>query len=96
MKTNIFAHGFADGRSVSFGASRKGRVWSHEEADDIHDWVRWVRQVGPAITDASISLESVMSGFLLPESATVRPPYVPLAIEWPYQLVATLSDRRQL
>jgi superfamily II DNA or RNA helicase len=96
MKTNIFAHGFADGRSVSFGASRKGRVWSHEEADDIHDWVRWVRQVGPAITDPSISLESVMSGFLLPESATVRPPYVPLAIEWPYQLVATLSDRRQL
>lgn len=96
MKTNIFAHGFADGHSVSFGASRKGRVWSHEEADDIHDWVRWVEQVGPAITNESISLDSVMSGFLLPESATERPPYVPLAIEWPYQLVATLSERRQL
>jgi superfamily II DNA or RNA helicase len=96
MKTNIFAHGFANGRSVSFGASRKGRVWSHEEADDIHDWVRWVEQVGPAITDESISLDSVMSGFLLPESATERPPYVPLSIEWPHQLVATLSDRRQL
>ncbi|MCX2715223.1 DEAD/DEAH box helicase [Mycolicibacterium sp. J2] len=96
MKTNIFAHGFAEGRSVSFGASRKGRVWSHEEADDIHDWVRWVQQIGPTITDESISLESVMSGFLLPESATVRPPYVPLSIEWPYQLVATFSDRRQL
>jgi hypothetical protein len=96
MKTNIFAHGFAEGRSVSFGASRKGRVWSHEEADDVHDWVRWVQQIGPTITDESISLESVMAGFLLPESATVRPPYVPLSIEWPYQLVATLSERRQL
>ncbi|SRX82876.1 DEAD/DEAH box helicase [Mycolicibacterium parafortuitum] len=72
MKTNIFAHGFADGRSVSFGASRKGRVWSHEEADDIHDWVRWVRQVGPAITDASISLESVMSGWRVPVSESTR------------------------
>ncbi|SPX71866.1 DEAD/DEAH box helicase [Mycobacteroides abscessus] len=96
MKTNIFAHGFAEGRSVSFGASRKGRVWSHEEADDLHDWVKWVRQVGPAITDESISLDSVMAGFLLPESATVRPPHVPLSIEWPYQLIATMSDRRQV
>ncbi|WP_197519014.1 DEAD/DEAH box helicase [Mycobacterium sp. 1482292.6] len=96
MKTNIFAHGFANGRSVSFGASRKGRVWSHEEADDIHDWIRWVEQVGPAITDESVSLDSVMSGSLLPEPATDRPPFVPLSVEWPYQLVATLSERRQL
>lgn len=96
MKTNIFAHGFADSRAVSFGASRKGRVWSHEQARDIHDWVRWVTQIGPTITDTSISLESVMSGFLLPEPARERPPYVPLSIEWPYQLVATFSERRKV
>lgn len=96
MKTNIFAHGFDDGRAVSFGASRKGRVWSHEVANDIHDWVRWTHNVGPTITDESISLDSVMSGFLLPEPATQRPPYVPLAIEWPHELVATLSERRQI
>lgn len=96
MKTNIFAHGFADGRAVSFGASRKGRVWSHEEAHDIHDWVRWAREVGPTITDESISLESVMSGFLLPEPAKERPRYVPLGIEWPYELIATLSESRQI
>nr|WP_143546935.1 DEAD/DEAH box helicase family protein [Rhodococcus sp. 06-418-1B] len=96
MKTNIFAHGFSEGRAVSFGASRKGRVWSHAEARDIHDWIVWVRQVGPCIADTSISLESVMSGFLLPEPATERPRYVPLSIEWPHQLVATFSDRRQV
>ncbi|MFS0712356.1 DEAD/DEAH box helicase family protein [Microbacterium sp. 2P01SA-2] len=96
MKTNIFAHGFADSRAVSFGASRKGRVWSHEQARDIHDWVRWATQVGPTITDTSISLDSVMSGFLLPEPARERPPYVPLSIEWPYQLVATFSERRKV
>jgi superfamily II DNA or RNA helicase len=96
MKTNIFAHGFTDSRAVSFGASRKGRVWSHEQARDIHDWVQWANQVGPIITDTSISLESVMSGFLLPEPAKKRPPYVPLSIEWPYQLVATFSDRRKV
>jgi superfamily II DNA or RNA helicase len=96
MKTNIFAHGFANGRAVSFGASRKGRVWSHEEARDIHDWVQWARRVGPAIADESISLNSVMSGFLLPEEAKERPPYVPLAVEWPYELMATISASRTL
>lgn len=96
MKTNIFAHGFKDGRAVSFGASRKGRIWSHEEAHDIHNWVTWARKVGPAIIDESIALESVMSGFLLPEPAKERPPYVPLAIEWPYELVATISENRKL
>jgi superfamily II DNA or RNA helicase len=96
MKTNIFAHGFADKRAVSFGASRKGRVWSHEQASDIHDWVEWAREVGPTITDESIDLNSVMSGFLLPEPAIERPPFVPVAIEWPYEIVATLSERRQV
>ncbi|MEA2497369.1 MAG: hypothetical protein QOJ29_5280 [Thermoleophilaceae bacterium] len=96
MKTNIFAHGFSDGRTVSFGASRKGRVWSHEQARDVHDWVRWVREVGPAVTDVTISLESVMAGFLLPKPATERPALVPLAIEWPYQIVATLSDTKRV
>lgn len=96
MKTNIFAHGFTNGRAVSFGASRKGRVWSHEAAADIHEWVRWARDVGPAITNQAVSLESVMGGFLLPEPVRERPPYVPLAIEWPHELVATWSDRRQV
>ncbi|GAA0585743.1 DEAD/DEAH box helicase family protein [Kribbella sandramycini] len=94
MKTNIFAHGFHEGRVVSFGASRKGKVWSHEQARDIHDWVRWAREIGPAITDTSVSLDSVMAGFLLPHPATERPPHVPLAIEWPYQITATLSETR--
>lgn len=96
MKTNIFAHGYSDGRAVSFGASRKGRVWSHQEANDIHEWIRWVRRVGPVLTDESISLDSVMSGFLLPEPATERPPYVPLAIEWSHELVATMSEARRV
>lgn len=96
MKTNIFAHGYSNHRAVSFGASRKGRVWSHQEANDIHGWVEWARQVGPIITDESIDLGSVMSGFLLPEPATERPPYVALAIEWPYELMATISETRRL
>ncbi|WP_371174027.1 DEAD/DEAH box helicase [Buchananella felis] len=96
MKTNIFAYGYSDRRVVSFGASRKGRIWSHQQAHDIHDWVKWARKVGPTITDTSISLDSVMSGFLIPEPARERPPYVPLSIEWPHHLIATFSDRQRV
>jgi superfamily II DNA or RNA helicase len=94
MKTNIFAHGFNEGRAESFGASRKGRVWSHQEASDIHDWVSWTRDIGPTITDESIDLKEVMDGFLLPVPAEERPPYVPLAIEWPHEIMGTMSESR--
>jgi superfamily II DNA or RNA helicase len=96
MKTNIFAHGFSGGQSVSFGASRKGRVWSHQVASDIHDWVNWVKKIGPIITDPSIEIAEVMAGFLIPEPAKARPPYIPLLIEWPHQILATLSESRRV
>ncbi|HAP75378.1 MAG TPA: hypothetical protein DCR14_04785, partial [Acidimicrobiaceae bacterium] len=96
VKTNIFAHGYSAGRSVSIGASRKGRVWSHQVAEDIHDWVTWAKQIGPVVTNEAITLESVMSGFLIPVPATERPALVPLAIEWPYHLTGTLSESRSV
>ena len=95
-KTSIFAHGYTDGRRVSFGASRKGRIWSHRAARDIFEWVRWARNVGTYLTDDSISIESVMDGFIIPVAATSRPDLVPLGIEWPYELLATTSEARQV
>lgn len=95
-KTNIFAHGYADGGRVSFGASRKGRIWSHRAARDIFEWVQWARNVGTYLTDESISIESVMDGFIIPEAATSRPDLVPLGVEWPYELLATTSEARQV
>lgn len=95
-KTNIFAHGYADGGRVSFGASRKGRIWSHRAARDIFEWTQWARSVGHYLTDESISIESVMDGFIIPEAATSRPDLVPLGVEWPYELLATTSEARQV
>jgi superfamily II DNA or RNA helicase len=95
-KTNIFAYGYADGRRVSFGASRKGRIWSHRVAYNMLDWVLWARSVGEVITDESISVASVMQGFIIPVAATSRPGLVPLGIEWPYTLLATTSEARQV
>jgi hypothetical protein len=95
-RTNIYAHGYLDGTRVSFGASRKGRVWSHRVAPDIYRWVRWARSVGETLVDETISLESVMNGFIIPTAATTRPALVPLGVEWPYELVGTVSEARQV
>lgn len=95
-KTNIFAHGYADQSRVSFGASRKGRIWSHRVARGILDWKRWAAQVGAIVTDDSIDLASVMSGFIIPKAAVERPPLVPLGIEWPHDIGFSTSEARQV
>ena len=95
-KTNIFAYGYAGGRRVSFGASRKGRIWSYSVADNLLDWVTWAESVGALLTDDSISVTSVMDGFIIPTFAVERPPLVPLGVEWPYTLLASTSEARQV
>jgi superfamily II DNA or RNA helicase len=95
-KTNIYAHGYAYGGRVSVGASRKGRVWTHRVAYNLLDWVKWAQSIGATITDESISVSSVMAGFIIPTAATQRPPLVPLGIEWPYTLIGNTSEARQV
>jgi superfamily II DNA or RNA helicase len=95
-RTNIYAHGYLNGSRVSFGASRKGRVWSHRVAPDMYTWVKWARSVGETLVDETISLESVMNGFIIPTAATTRPPLVPLGVAWPHEIVGTVSEARQV
>lgn len=95
-KTNIFAHGYAERSRVSFGASRKGRIWSHRVAQSILDWVRWARSVGAVVTDESIDLTTVMSGFIIPKAAVLRPELVPLGVEWPHDIGLSTSEARQI
>lgn len=96
-KTNIYAHGYMNGSRVAFGASRRmGRVWSHRVAPDILSWVRWAEGVGDALTDETISVESVMDGFIIPRAATSRPDLVPLGVEWPFWIIGTASEGRQV
>lgn len=95
-KTNIFAYGYSGGSRVSVGASRKGRIWSYRVADNILDWVNWAESMGALVTDDSISVASMMEGFTMPEAVVARPPLVPLGIEWPYELLASTSEARQV
>lgn len=94
LKTNISAYGYADGARISYSAARKGRVWSHAVARNLLDWVRWATDVGEVLTDDSITFNSVMDGFLIPDFAIERPNLVALGVEWHHDIIGTLSEYR--
>ena len=60
LKTNIILT--ASPKVAPFRRIPQGRVWSHDQTRDLHYWVRWVRQVGPAVADQSVTLQLVMVG----------------------------------
>ena len=37
-----------------------------------------------------------MDGFIIPKAVVARPPLVPLGVEWPYTLLASISEARQV
>ncbi len=91
-KTNIFAFGFERGARVSVGASLKGRVWSYRVAHSLKEWVDWCDHVGGKLSNDEISIDAVMRGFIRPVTLEERPALVPLAIEWPWEPFASLTE----
>jgi hypothetical protein len=91
-QTNIFANGYDGGNRITIGASLKGRIWSYRVADSIKQWVSWCDQIGSKVIDEGISIDEVMRGFIRPRIVESRPPYVPLAIEWPWTIYLSLTE----
>jgi len=86
-KTNLFGRGYEHGESTSIGASFKGRIWSQRVAEDILEWVKWCQNVGKKLSDDSISTDKIIEQSIVPEPITERPNLIPLAIEWPPNLL---------
>lgn len=95
-KTNIFAYGYENGGRTSIGASLKGRIWSYRVADSLKHWVDWCDHVGSKLTDDTISLDEVMRNFIRPKVIDERPPYIALALEWPYEFFRSTSEEVRL
>lgn len=91
-KTNIFAYGFEDGERVNFGAALKGRVWSYRVARNLKEWVEWCNHVGGKLIDDTISVDEVMANFIRPQVVEERPKLVPLAMEWPYEVLRSTTE----
>jgi hypothetical protein len=89
--TNIFIIGYLEGDRVTRGAARKGRIWSQQAASSILEWVRWCRRIGPLLQDETVSLDSLLRGFVRPKPLDARPELAPLAIDWPELAYAGFS-----
>jgi superfamily II DNA or RNA helicase len=85
-KTHVFGDGF-DGKSrVTMGTSKKGRIWSWQEAKDLLEWKKWCAGVGAKLIDSSIEPDSFLQDSMVPEDISGPPALYPLTVEWPDEL----------
>jgi hypothetical protein len=82
QKSVIAGAGFESGALTTIGASRKGRIWSHQR-DKLNELVAWCRSIGGKLLDQSIDPDSVLAGTLIPQRLSRRPNIMPIAVDWP-------------
>lgn len=63
--SNLFGHGYIDGKKASLGCSRKGITWSMSSAN-IYQWVKWCESLSEKIHNEKIPLNSFINNMLEP------------------------------
>lgn len=82
-RKSVFAgSGYENGEKTTVGASRKGRIWSHERGS-VEQLVRWCKKMGAKLIDTTIDPDEVLRGTLEPIAVTQRPAKMPFAVAWP-------------
>ena len=90
-KSVLSGTGYEDGKRVTVGASRKGRIWSHRR-DRVDQLAAWCKQIGTKLLDASIDPDEVLKGTLESKTVMTRPEKMPIAIDWPEEMYKTLES----
>lgn len=65
--SNLFGHGYIDGKKASLGCSRKGITWSMSSAN-IYQWVKWCESLYDKIHNENIPIDSFVNNMLEPFS----------------------------
>jgi hypothetical protein len=81
-KSNVFGRGYEAGEKTSIGCSAKGRIWAHQIAYDLSEWMSWCHDIGAKLLDERISIQRILEHVIVPKTITQRPALVPLTIEW--------------
>ncbi len=84
-KSVLAGVGFKDGKSISVGASRKGRIWAQKRGN-VAELIAWCEQTGMKLLDETIDPEELLKGTLEAKPVTKRPTAMPLAIDWPEEV----------
>jgi superfamily II DNA or RNA helicase len=87
-KSVLSGTGFEHGRSVSVGASGKGRIWSHRR-DHIDEFVQWCHSIGVKLLDETIDPDAILRGTLEAEAVSSRPDKMPIGVDWPIEIYNT-------
>jgi len=92
MKSNIMGVGYEDGRRVSVGCSRKGKIWSLQ-TDSLAAWREWCRGLGEKLSNENIEPNDFLRHTLVPELRKngVFPEQQAMMIDWPEQLFESAS-----
>jgi superfamily II DNA or RNA helicase len=88
VKSVLAGGGYEGGRKTTVGASRKGRIWSHNR-ENVSQLASWCKQIGGKLLDDSIDPEEILKGTLEAEAVVTRPKLMPTAIDWPEDFYRT-------
>ena len=91
IKSNLFGIGYENGNNMSIGCSYKGTIWA-KWVETIDYWKNWCDKQADKILDSTIDTATVLSGALVPEVITARPPLVPYRIDLPFEIEAELKN----
>lgn len=90
LKSVLSGTGYKDGEKVTVAASRKGRIWSHRR-ERVDQLAEWCKEVGAKLLDESIDPDQVLAGTLESQTLVVRPPKMPIGVDWPEEIYTTLE-----
>ncbi|MES2545514.1 MAG: DEAD/DEAH box helicase family protein [Bacteroidota bacterium] len=79
-KNNIFGVGYENGEKVSFGASKKGKIWSYLRGN-LKELTNWCESIGKKLVDPNIDPNEVLDT-LEPIIIKERPNSIPYFIDW--------------
>lgn len=85
LKAVLFGTGYENGRKVTIGASRGGRIWSFLEAN-VESWTRWCSSIGAKLLNTAIDPDEVLKGTLESQVVSERPQKMPVTIDWPEKI----------
>ena len=91
-KSNLSGSGWEQGKQITIGCSRKGRVWS-KKAGTIPEFVDWAKNIGRKLKDNTIDTARIIENVLIPEEIHNLPDLTILGIEWPYEILRYPEDR---
>jgi superfamily II DNA or RNA helicase len=87
-KSVLSGTGYEDGERVGVGASRKGRIWSHNR-ERVDQLSAWCKKIGAKILDDTIDPDQVLKGTLDSSTVLARPNAMPIAVDWPEEIYTT-------